>query len=63
MYDYRCVREDTIRAMDANVTNVVLEANSAIALASSMNDPSVALVELTREIYWLRLSQCRGFSM
>jgi len=44
MYDYRCVREDTIRAMDANVTNVVLEANSAIALASSMNDPNVGRV-------------------
>jgi len=30
--------------MDANTTNAVLGANSAIALASSMNDPSVALV-------------------
>ena len=34
------VRGDIIRAMD----NAILGANSAIALASSMNDPSVALV-------------------
>jgi len=39
-----CVRGDTIRAMDANTTNTVLGANNAIALASSMNESSVALV-------------------
>jgi len=38
------VRGDIIRAIDANATNADLEANSAIALANSMNAPSVALV-------------------
>jgi len=52
--DVGCVRGDTIRAMDTNATNAVLGANSAITLASSMNDPSVAI--LTREIYSSRLS-------
>jgi len=41
--DIGYVRGD-IHAMDANVTNAVLGANSAIALASFMNDPSAALV-------------------
>jgi len=41
--DIGYVRGD-IHAMDANVTNAVFGANSAIALASFMNDPSVALV-------------------
>jgi len=45
-----CVREDAIDA-----SNAVLRANSAITLASSMNDPSVALC-LTREIYSSKLS-------
>ena len=36
-------RGDTIRALDANATNTVREANSAIALANSINDnPSVS---------------------
>jgi len=38
------VRGDTIRITDANVINAVHGANSAIALASSMNDPSIALI-------------------
>jgi len=42
--DNERVRGDTIRAMDANATNAVLEASSVIALASFMNDPSVALL-------------------
>jgi len=39
-------------AMDANATNAVLGVNSAIVLASSMNDPSVALVAFNqRDIF------------
>jgi len=50
-YSYGCVRGD-IRVMDANATNAVLEANSATALANSMNDPSVALVAFNqRDIF------------
>jgi len=46
------VRGDIIRAMD----NAILGANSAIALASSMNDPSVALVAFNqRDIFEIKL--------
>jgi len=47
-----CVRGDTIRTMNANATNAILGANSAIALASSMNDFSKALVAFNqRDIF------------
>jgi len=37
--------------MDANATNAVLGVNSVIALASSMNDPSVALITFKSKKY------------
>jgi len=47
-----CVRRDTIHAMNTKTTNIVLGANNAIALASSMNDHSVALVAFNqRDIF------------
>ena len=44
-----CVRGDTIHATDANATNAILGTNSAIALASSINDPSVVLVTFNQK--------------
>jgi len=46
--DYGCVRGDVIHAMNANTTNTVYGANSAITLASSMNDFSVALAVINQ---------------
>ena len=55
-----CVRGETIRAMDANATNAVLGANSAIALASSMNDPSVALVVFNQRDIFIKIKLMYG---
>jgi len=43
----KCVQEDAIYAINANATKTVHETNSAIAIASFMND-SVALLSCVR---------------
>jgi len=52
--DKGCIRGDIIRAMDANATNAVHGVKSAIALASSMNDLSVALVAFNQRNIYIR---------
>ena len=50
-----CVFGKTLFVLDTNATNAVLGANSAIALASFMNDPSVALIAFNQRDIFIKV--------